>query len=117
MITEDEKKFIVYWKVHRDIENKTFKQWLVGLPLGLLFGLPIIINFFSGWYKRANMELNAKLSNHDFNPMVLIVAFILIVSFVAVFSKRHKWDMHEQRYRELLSKQEKEVKELSSESN
>lgn len=108
MLTEDEKRFVNYWKEHRDIEKKTFKQWLVGLPLGLLFGIPILINFFSGWYKRANMDLNAQLSNHEFNPMVLITAFLLIVSFVAIFSKRHKWEMHEQKYRELLARQKKE---------
>ena len=94
MLTDDEKRFVNYWKEHRDNEKKTFKQWLVGLPLGLLFGIPILINFFSGWYKRANMDLNAQLSNHEFNPMVLVIAFLLIVSFVAIFSKRHKWEMH-----------------------
>ena len=108
MLTDDEKRFVIYWKEHRDIEKKTFKQWLVGLPLGLLFGIPILINFFSGWYKRANMDLNARLSNHEFNPMVLIIAFLLIVSFVAIFSKRHNWEMNEQKYRELLARQEKE---------
>ena len=108
MLTDDEKNFVVYWKENRDIEKKTFKQWLVGLPLGLLFGIPIILNLFSGWYKRATMDLNSRLSNHEFNPMVLIIAFLLIVSFVAIFSKRHKWEMHEQKYRELLAKQEKE---------
>ncbi len=108
MLTVDEKRFVIYWKENRDIEKKTFKQWLVGLPLGLLFGIPIIINFFSGWYKRAHMDLNSQLSNHEFNPLVLIIAFLLIVSFVAIFSKRHKWEMQEQKYLELLAKQEKE---------
>jgi len=35
---------------------------------------------------------------------VLAVAALLIVSFVAVFYKRHKWEMYEQQYREILSK-------------
>jgi len=109
MLSEEEERFIIYWEEHRDVEKKTIKQWLVGLPLGLLFGIPIIINFFSGWYKRASMDLNSRLTNNQFNPLVLIVAFLLIVSFVAIFSKRHKWEMHEQKYRELIAKKEKEI--------
>jgi hypothetical protein len=34
------------------------------------------------------------------------VAALAIVVFTAVFSARHRWDMHEQRYRELLAKKE-----------
>jgi hypothetical protein len=48
--------------------------------------------------------------NADFNPGVLLVALLLIVGFVAIFSKKHQWDMREQQYRELLAKQEKEEK-------
>lgn len=82
------------------------KQWLVGLPIGLLFGVPIFINFFSGWYKRANMIRNSQISNSNFNPLVLIIAILLIISFVAVFSKRHNWDRNEQKYQELKIKEE-----------
>ncbi len=105
MLSDDEKRFIIYWREHREMEKKILKQ---GLPLGLLFGIPIIINFFSGWYKRATMDLNSQISNHEFNPLVLIIAFLLIVSFVAIFSKRHKWEMREQKYRELIAREEKE---------
>lgn len=106
MLSDDEKRFVTYWEQHRESEKRTLKQWLVGIPLGLLFAIPILINFFSGWYKRANMVLNSQISNHDFNPLVLIVALLLIVSFVAIFSKRHKWDMNEQKYLELKAREE-----------
>jgi len=36
--------------------------------------------------------------------LVLVVAAILIVIFVTVFSVRHKWEMYEQRYLELQAK-------------
>ena len=104
MLSEEESAFITYWEQHRDKEKKIMKQWLMGLPLGMLFGIPILINFFSGWYKRAKMDLNSQLSNNDFNPMVLIIALLLIISFVAIFSKRHRWDMNEQKYLELKAK-------------
>jgi hypothetical protein len=79
MLTEQEKNFIAYWE--------------------------IMINFVSGWYKRAVMERNA-----DFNPVVLMVALLLIIGFIAIFSKKHQWDMREQQYRELMAKQSKEEK-------
>ncbi|MEO6915571.1 MAG: hypothetical protein ABI151_07900, partial [Chitinophagaceae bacterium] len=85
-------------------EKKVFKQWLMGIPLGLLFAIPILINFFSGWFKRADMDLNSQISNHEFSPLVLLIAMILIVSFVAIFSKKYKWEMNEQRYLELKAR-------------
>jgi integral membrane sensor domain MASE1 len=108
MLTEDESRFIQYWTINRDRQKKAFKQWLLGLPFGLLFGIPIIINLFSGWYRRAKIDLNSRISNSEFNPLVLIIAFLLITSFIAIFSKRHKWEMHEQKYQELMAKKEKE---------
>ena len=102
MLTQQEKDFIVYWEQNRQKQKKIFRQFLVGIPLGLLFVIPILINFISGWYKRAQMEAN---NPEDFNPLVLMIALLLIIAFVAIFSKHHQWEMREQRYRELLSKQ------------
>jgi uncharacterized membrane protein len=104
MLTDSETRFVTWWEENRLKEKKVFKQWLVGLPLGLLFGVPIFLNFFSGWYKRAVMVRNAQIVTRDFNPVVLIIAVLMIISFVAIFSKKHKWEMNEQRYKELKAK-------------
>ena len=104
MLTDEEKKFIDYWQLNRDKQKKAFWQFLIGIPIGLLFAVPICINFFSGWYKRAAMMAGTT----DFNPLVLIIAMVAIIVFVAIFSKRHQWDLREQQYRELISKQAKE---------
>jgi hypothetical protein len=40
-----EEKFIEYWEKNRDKESKLTFQLLSGLPWGLLFSLPILINF------------------------------------------------------------------------
>jgi hypothetical protein len=106
MLTAREKQFMEYWKQNRDKEKKVFRQLLFGLPLGLLFVVPIILNFSSGWYKRANMW--ARGHADDNSAAVLIIAALIILVFVAIFSKRHRWDMNEQTYRELESKQAKE---------
>lgn len=104
MLNEEEKAFMKYWEENRARQKKIFRQFLIGIPLGLLFAIPIVINFASGWYKRADMEANSG----EFNPMVLLIALLIIVAFVAIFSRQHKWDQYEQRYNELLARQSKE---------
>lgn len=103
MLNNEEKAFMLYWEQNRLKEKKTFRQLIIGLPLGLLFTLPILVNFMSGWHKRAEM-----VGRVQTNPTVLICAVIIIGSFFAIFNKRHKWDMNEQRYRELEFKQKKD---------
>jgi hypothetical protein len=112
MLTEREKQFMEYWKQNRDKEKKVFRQLLVGLPLGLLFVIPIIINFTSGWYKRATMWANGHTDDSVIST--LIIASIIILVFVAIFSKRHRWEMNEQDYQELEAKQAKEKDETGA---
>lgn len=104
-MTDEEKGFMLFWEENRDKERKTWRQLIIGLPLGLIFTLPILLNLFSGWNKRAVMVANTQL-----NPVVLIVAVMGIAAFFAIFNKKHRWDMNEQRYNELLQKREKQVK-------
>jgi len=101
MLTPDEARFVAYWEVHRQQEKKTFRQLLIGLPVGLSFGIGILAVFSSGWYERANMVAYSASS-----PYIFLAAILLIIGFIAIFSKKHKWDMNEQRYQELLYKQQ-----------
>jgi hypothetical protein len=102
MLTQREKDFIQYWEANRLRRKKIVRQFLVGIPIGLLFAIPITINFASGWDKRAQMEANSQ----DFNPLVLLIALLSIVGFTAIFYQRHQWEQYEQRYRELLSRKD-----------
>lgn len=102
ILSEKEEAFLIYWKANRDRQKKWMYQLMVGLPLGLGLGLLIAVNFFSGWYDRAEMIANSK-----FNPIVLIVAVAIIAIFVAIFSKKFQWDQYEQQYKELLFKKKK----------
>jgi formate hydrogenlyase subunit 3/multisubunit Na+/H+ antiporter MnhD subunit len=104
MLTQQEKDFIRYWAANRLRRKKVVTQFLIGIPIGLAFVIPIVINFVSGWYKRAQIEANSQ----DFNPVVLLVALLLIVGFTAIFYQRHQWDQFEQRYRELLAREARE---------
>jgi len=101
MLTEEEKRFIASWETERLRKKKLLRQLSVGLPLSVVLVIAIFLNFFSGWYKRADMEIRSNSSL----ILVLVIAALLIVVFTTVFSVRHKWDLNEQRYQELKAKQ------------
>lgn len=104
MYTKDEAAFIKYWEENRLKKKKIFKQALISLPAGIIIVVAIFINFFSGWYKRAAMVANTDPSI----IIILLIAGILIVAFIAIFSSYHKWDVNEARYRELTLRKETE---------
>jgi len=104
MLTPDEEKFIEYWEANRLSRKKVLKQLYVGLPFAALLVIAAVVNFLSGWYKRADMEIRSNSSL----VLVVVIAGIAIVVFTTVFSVRHKWEMNEQLYRELLAKKAKE---------
>jgi membrane protein YdbS with pleckstrin-like domain len=104
MLSPREEGFIEYWEQNRLKKKKVFRQLSLGLPLGVLLVSAIFVNFFSGWYGRAMMALKSEEASLI---LVLLGAAILIVVFVVVFSIRHKWEMNEQYYRELLARKGK----------
>jgi hypothetical protein len=101
MLTEQEEKFLVYWEKNKEREKSFFKQISLGLPIGLLIGIGILLNFMSGWYTRAIMVANSQST-----PLVLIFAIIIIAFFCSIFYKRHQWEMNDQRFQELTIKKE-----------
>jgi hypothetical protein len=104
MLTQNDKDFIVYWEHNRIRKKKVLKQLSVGLPLAVLLVFAIFINVLSGWDKRAQMIINTDPSL----ILVIIIASLLIVIFIAIFSVRHKWDLNEQHYKELLARRDEE---------
>jgi len=103
MLTQQEKDFIVYWENNRERRKKVIKQLFIGLPLGTLMVALILISSLSGWYKRAVMTINVDSSL----IIVLLIASLLIVAFIVVFSVRHRWEMDEQQYLELKAREKK----------
>ncbi|MDO6430184.1 hypothetical protein Q4E93_06290 [Flavitalea sp. BT771] len=106
MLTGQEEAFIRYWEENRSRQKKVFRQFLVGIPVGLAFAIPILVNLLSGWDVKALQETSVAFKKSQ--VMVLMVALLLIIGFVAIFYQKYRWDQYEQRYRELLAKKEKE---------
>jgi len=104
MLTEEENGFIGYWENNRLRKKKVWRQLSIGLPLAVVLVIAIFANLFSGWDKRAEMEMKKEQSSLI---LVLLAAALLIVAFVVVFSARHRWDLNEQRYRELLDRRDR----------
>ena len=104
MLTEEEEKFLTWWQQNREKEKSLGRQLAMGLPLGILIGIGILLNFMSGWYTRATMVANSQST-----PLVLILAVVLITLFCSKFYKQHQWEMNDQRFQELTIKKEKEL--------
>ena len=107
LYTDDEKKFIEYWEQNRERQASLSYQLLFGLPFGFLFSIPILINFLLGrfWYKRADA-----VGMSQFNPVVLIVAILIISIFIALLNRKFRWEKLEQQYLELQARKQDENK-------
>ena len=104
-LTNNEESFIKYWEENRHKKKRFFKQLLLSLPLGMVIVIGIFINYFSGWYKRAEMLKNA-------DPSIFITIFIagiIIIVGIALFTSYFKWDEYEKKYLELIAKKNKHV--------
>lgn len=103
MLSPEEKKFLEYWEKNRENERDFFKQIGYGLPMGLIFGLPILLAvIFHDWYK--NMIPISK------TQIVLISIAVLAISlFFSIFRMNFRWDRNEQLYKELKLKEKKEL--------
>ena len=107
LYTEDEIKFIAYWEQNRERQASLSYQLLFGLPFGFLFSIPILINFLLGrfWYKRADA-----VGMSQFNPMVLVLAILIISVFTALLNRKFRWEKLEQQYLELQARKQGENK-------
>ncbi len=102
MLTKDELLFLEYWEKNRDKQKQFFRQLVAGLPMGLVFALPVLLTvIFHGWYK--NM-----IYISDSQIIVIIIGVLLVAIFFSIFRSRFKWEHNEQLYKELKFKQKKE---------
>jgi hypothetical protein len=102
MLNVEEEKFLDYWSKNREQQKTSIRPFLVGLSAGFILGISLLIGLSSGWYERASMEANSKMSSFVFLMAILAISF-----FMAFFYRKFKWEMQEQRYLELLAAKNK----------
>jgi hypothetical protein len=78
-----------------------------GLPMACLFGLPIflliaIIYFVSpDWYTKVSKDIDKG------SIMMIVISVFIFILFFSYFRMHFKWEMNEQFYLELKSRQKK----------
>ncbi len=98
--------FLRYWERNREIENTFISKLTRGFPMALLFGLPIILLvvvvrlFFPDWYMKISGASPGMF-------LTAVIAMIGVVIFYSYFRMQYKWEMNEQLYKELKSKENK----------
>lgn len=102
MLSHENEEFLASWAKNREKERTSTRPFLVGLSGGFAIGIAVILVLESGWYTRANMEANSRLSS-----VVLLLAILIISFFLAFFYRKFRWEMQEQRYLELLAAKNK----------
>ena len=107
MITEKEKQFLRYWEANKANEDKFLNKILGGLPMAIIFGLPVILSvvvvriFFPDWYMKISQTTPGMFIS-------AIIAVVCIVLFYSFFRMQYKWEMNEQLYQELKYKENRE---------
>ena len=122
MLTEKDMQFITRWEKVREQESTFKHKFLSGLPMAFLFGLPVLIFFavvrifFPSWFTTAThkstdivvpglTEKFMKLSSGD--VAMAFIAVVIVILFFSYFRMHYKWEMNEQLYKELKSKEKK----------
>jgi len=108
MLSDKEKQFIIYWEREREKQNSIVRKLLNGLPMGILFSLPVVLFlfvvyfFFPDWY--------TKISNTSSGSFItIVIAVFICILFFSYFRMHYKWEMNEQLYRELKNKENKMI--------
>jgi len=99
MLTKDEKLFVEYWEKNRDREKHFTRQLAGGLPIGLIFALPVLIMLiFHNWYKSMIYISGSQV-------IVVVIGVLGVAVFFGIFRMKFKWENNEQLYKELKFKE------------
>ncbi len=101
MLTPEEEKFVQYWEEQRQNKKAFLRKFSIFLPAVSLLAVIFFANFLSGWYGKADRELH----RHSSLIIVILVAVVATIVFVAIFTVRHKWEQNEADYQGLKNKQ------------
>jgi membrane protein YdbS with pleckstrin-like domain len=112
MLSRENESFLAYWEKNGESQRTSTRPLLVGLSAGIAIGVGVLVVLETGWFERANMVANSRLSS-----VVLVLAIMILSLFMAFFYRRFRWEMMEQRYQELKAAQKRLEKESQSSHN
>ena len=104
MLSEKDKQFMQYWESERVRQNTVVSKILGGLPMAMIFCLPILLFifvvylFFPEWYTKISQTSKGTF-------ITIVVAVFICIIFFSYFRMHYKWEMNEQLYDELKSKE------------
>ena len=106
MLSEKDQEFIIHWEKVRMKESSALRKLMSGLPMAIIFSLPILLLvlvvyiFFPEWYTKISSTSQGTFTT-------IVIAVFLCIIFFSYFRMHYKWEMNEQLYEELKSKQKK----------
>ena len=107
MLSDSEKKFMQRWETERDRLQSVSGKLISGLPVALLFSLPIIMSVILIWF--FSPKWYTKISNTAPGTfLTILIAVILCIVFFSYFRMYHIWETNEQLYSELMAKSKME---------
>lgn len=105
MLTKEDDNFIKYWSNQRLNKKGFMRKASLGMPLATLIFFGLAISLVAAWFSR---KANPVLQDYTSIIITVMLAGFGIVFFISYFSARHKWEMNELHYHELLRKKEEE---------
>lgn len=106
MFSKEESEFMQHWEQVREKQSQFTSKLLSGLPMAMLFGLPILLSLVAvyylspEWYTKVSQAASGVLTT-------LVVAVFITILFFSYFRMHFRWEMNEQLYRELKSRDSK----------
>ncbi len=105
MLSEENEAFLAFWSQNRDEQRTSLRPLMIGLSGGFTIGILVLITLESGWYERATMVANSRMSS-----VVFLMAILILSVFMAFLYRKFKWEMNEQRYLELKAQKNRTEK-------
>lgn len=109
MITQKESAFITHWEQVREAESRFSRKLLSGLPMALLFSLPILLSIGGVRLFMGEFDMRISKALQGSTIVVVLIAVLCIAFFFAYFRMHLRWEQNEQLYQSLKLRQNKEA--------
>lgn len=104
MLTDKDKAFLAHWEQVRLQEAGFMRKLLSGLPMALIFALPVLLLILV--VKMYLPDYETRISKVPASTYIVVVLAVLVITlFYAYFRMHHRWEENEELYKMLKHKQ------------